>query len=270
MTRTLIHFNRICFTYGENGWNLSIPELELGNERITCIVGPNGSGKSTLLRLAAGILTPLGGSIRLGDALLPGMSRRSIARCIGFLPQETPPLFDYTVKMITTMGRYPHSSWVGTLTDTDRQAICAALNAVDMHELQNRPLSHLSGGERRRAMIAAVLAQQPQLMLLDEPTASLDIHHAAAVMRLIAGFENNGPRVVLVTHDINLAALFADRLIMLHAGRIAADGPPAEVITPELMEQTYGEDLLVRAHPESGVPMVVARRAEKRQEGNQS
>lgn len=265
MNKTLIHFNGISFTYGENGWNLSIPDLMLGQERITCIVGPNGSGKSTLLRLAAGILSPPEGEILLGDTSLAGMSRRSIARRIGFLPQETPPLFDYTVRMVTTMGRYPHSDWIGTLTDTDRQAISTALNAVEMDELQNRALSHLSGGERRRAMIAAVLAQQPQLMLLDEPTASLDIHHAAAVMRLVAGFENNnGPKVVLVTHDINLAALFADRLIILRSGKIAADGTPAKVITQEIMEQTYGEDLLVRSHPEGGAPMVVARRTANR------
>ncbi len=255
-----IELEHACFSYDENGWALDIPALRLGTERITCIVGPNGSGKSTLLRLAAGILPPGTGRVRLDGVALSDMSRRSIARQIGFLPQETPPLFDYSVEMVVRMGRYAHVGWTGALAEKDRRAIAHALRAVAMDELQRRPLSHLSGGERRRAMIAAVLAQEPDLLLLDEPTASLDMHHAAAIMRLLATSSADGRSVVVVTHDINLAALFAERLLMIVNGQVFADGTPDDVVRARIVRDAYGEDLLVRKHPETGGPMVVARK----------
>ena len=255
-----IEINRARFSYADDGWALEIPGLRLGLERVTCIVGPNGSGKSTLLRLAAGILTPVSGSVRLCGQLVGGMSRREVARSVGFLPQESPPLFDYPVEMVVQMGRYAHAGWMGSLSDFDRKAVDEAISAVDMNRMRSRRLSHLSGGERRRALIAAVLAQQPDILLLDEPTASLDIHHAADVMRLLSGPGAEGRSVVIVTHDINLAALFAERLLMMVDGRIAADGTAEQVVTDEVIQDVYGDDVLVRKHPETGGPLVVARR----------
>ncbi len=260
MKDSRLTLENVTFAYAENGWALHVPHLELGAERITCIVGPNGSGKSSLLRLAAGLLPPHSGTLSLAGTPLSGLSRRRIARDIGFLPQESPPLFDFTVESVVCMGRYAHVHAMGLLTENDNQAVDAALRAVALTGFRDRELSHLSGGERRRALIASVLAQQPRLMLLDEPTSSLDIQHAGALMRVLSGFKDDGPAVVVVTHDINLAALFADRLLLLVDGSIRADGSVAEVVTESVLQAAYGRDLLVREHPESGGPMVVVRR----------
>jgi len=256
----IIELEGTQFRYADNGWALDIPHLRLGEERVSCIVGPNGSGKSTLLRLAAGMLQPGQGTVRLDGRPLADMPRRAIARRIGFLPQESPPLFDYSVEMVAQMGRYAYVGWTGALAEPDRRAVDRALAAVDMNALRGRRLSHLSGGERRRALIAAVLAQEPGILLLDEPTASLDIHHAAAVMRLLSGPSTDGRAVVIVTHDINLAALFAERILILAKGRIVADGPPRQIVRKAVIRQVYGDEILVSEHPETGEPMIVARK----------
>lgn len=257
MIELALKAEHIRFAYESGAWSLAIDELTLGKERMVCIVGPNGSGKSTLLRLFAGLVEPASGTIMLDGRPLSKMSRRAIARRIGFLPQESPSLFDYTVEEVVMMGRYVHGEGLGAVTPQDRRVVAHALECVNIAELRNRPLSHLSGGERRRALIASVLAQEPDLLLLDEPTAALDIQHAAAVMRLLSDFGDKQPAVVAVTHDINLAALFAERLLLLTCGRLLADGPPAAVVTAEIMAGAYGGDLLVERHPQTGGPLVV-------------
>ncbi|MBN1558440.1 MAG: ABC transporter ATP-binding protein [Lentisphaerae bacterium] len=260
MSEARLRLDGVGFAYTDGPWRLSVDGLAFGVERMVCIVGPNGSGKSTLLRLAAGILAPREGSVTLDGRPLAGLGRRAIARRLGFLPQETPALFDYSVEEVAGMGRYAHLRGAGVMTAADRRAVARALDAVDMTGLRERPLSHLSGGERRRALIASVLAQEPELLLLDEPTGALDMHHAAAVMRLLSDVGGSGPAVVLVTHDVNLAALFGDRLLLLAEGRVAADGAAADVVRPGIMRRAYGEDVLVRTHPESGGPLIVPRR----------
>jgi len=257
MSELVLRADRIRFAYEGSEWSLKLDELVLGQERMVCIVGPNGSGKSTLLRLLAGLGEAISGVIMLDGRPLSQMSRREIARRIGFLPQESPSLFDYTVEDVVMMGRYVHGEGFGAVTPEDRRAVGHALECVDIAALRHRPLSHLSGGERRRALIASVLAQEPDLLLLDEPTAALDIHHAAAVMRLLSGFNGKQPAVVAVTHDINLASLFAERLLLMAGGRLAADGPPPAVVTAEIMAGAYGGDLLVERHPQTGGPLVV-------------
>ncbi len=259
MNSTLLAFNQIRFAYDQASWELTIPQLCLGREPVTCVVGPNGSGKSTLLRIAAGILAPRTGGVTLHGTALSQMHRRTIARKLAFLPQDIPALFDYSVEEITRMGRYAYGRGLGMLTEEDNHAVNQALAAVEMDSLRKRPLSRLSGGERRRAMIASVLAQAPDILLLDEPTSALDIHHAAAVMRLLSRLAGEQLSVVVVTHDINLASLFGDRLLLLVDGGIRADGPPADVVSPEIMTQAYGQDVLVRKHPETGGPMIVPR-----------
>lgn len=250
----------IRFAYERDAWSLSVPALDLGTEPLRCIVGPNGSGKSTLLRVAAGLLQPTEGSVTLEGRSLKTMPRRSIARRLGYLPQEGNALYDYSVQEVACMGRYPHSRGWGALTARDREAVEEALAAVGLTALRDRPLSRLSGGERRRALIASVLAQETGLLLLDEPTAALDVHHAVSVMRLLSSFDGGGPSVVVVTHDINLAAMFAHRLTLLVEGAVRADGPPSEVIRADVMEAAYGGDVAVHRHPETGDPMVVPRR----------
>jgi iron complex transport system ATP-binding protein len=260
---TAITFNRTEFRYGHDAWNLQIPELHFGAQHFTGIVGPNGSGKSTLLRLAAGLLTPSAGTVTLDREPLTKLTRRMIARKIGFLPQETPPLFDYSVEDVVRMGRYIHAGWFGESDREGDQAVEEALEAVGVLPVRTRPLSQLSGGERRRSLIAAVLAQRPRLLLLDEPTSALDLHHAIAVMRLLATLGRSGrAAVVIVTHDLNLASLFADRLLMIFKGRILADGTPQEVLTQEVLSTAYGKDVLVQRHPVTGGPLIVAQQGD--------
>jgi len=258
--RGTLVIEQASFRYAENPWSLDVPALRFGAQRMTCIVGPNGSGKSTLLRIAAGLLIPATGHVELEGKPLAGLSRRAIAQRVGFLPQESPPLFDYTVNTVVQMGRYAHTDWLGSIDPEGARAIDEAIAAVGLTHLRKRPLSQLSGGERRRALIAAVLAQTPNVLLMDEPTAALDIHHAVAVMRLLAKLGEGGQSVVIVTHELNLAALFAERLIMLVNGRIIADGTPQQVIAPDVLHVAYGNDVFVREHPETGGPLVVARR----------
>lgn len=257
MTEHLLVVEYLRFQYEPDSWQLELDRLTFGNEGMVCIVGPNGSGKSTLLRLLAGLQTPSRGRILLDHTPLSRLSRRAIAKRIGFLPQETPSLFDYTVEEVVMMGRYVHGEGVGALTQQDRKATDKAINCLDINFLRHRPLSHLSGGERRRAMIASVLAQEPELLLLDEPTASLDIHHAAAVMRLLSDFSECQPTVIVVTHDINLASLFAKRLLLLADGKRVCDGAPEQVILPATMHNVYGNDLRIEKHPQTGGPLVI-------------
>ena len=250
----------VRFGYGSDAWELRIPALLFGRETVCGIVGPNGSGKSTLLKIAAGLLPPREGEVELDGHSLARMRRMEIARRLGFLPQECPALFDYTVEQVVAMGRHAHGGVLEMDAPGDREAVARALADVGLEALRHRPLSQLSGGERRRAWIASALAQEPGLLLLDEPTQSLDLHQAAAVMEILARRAAEGLRVVAVLHDLNLAALFCDRLILIQSGEIAADGPPAEILTESRLVPAYGEKIEVLRHPETQKPLVLARK----------
>jgi iron complex transport system ATP-binding protein len=254
----LLSVHDIQFSYEEGPWKLTVPSLTL--ERASCvgILGPNGSGKSTLLRLTAGILTPAAGRVTLDGSDLTLIKRRELARRIGYLPQETPMLFDYTVTDVVRMGRYPHLQGIGLFSAEDQTAVETALQTVGLTELASRPLSHLSGGERRRALIASVLAQDPELMLLDEPTSGLDIHHAAEVFHVVRALADRGIGIMLVTHDLNLVSLFCDRLLLMRGGARFAEGAPSEVLSAENICALYGKDFLIQKHPlHTDRPMVL-------------
>jgi len=262
MQAGLLRVEGVRFAYDvAASWCLDVGQLSFGGERMVCMVGPNGSGKSTLLRLLAGVLAPQAGRIQLGGREMRSMSRAAIARQIGYLPQEAPALFDLTIDEVVLMGRYVHGAGWGGVTGGDLAAVTRALAAVDLKGLRHRRLSQVSGGERRRALIASVLAQEPGILLLDEPTSALDLHHAAELMRLLAGFRPPEPAVIVVTHDLNLASLFTDRLLLLQGGRIVSDGVAEEVVTPAHLRAVYGEGFLVERHPQTGVPLVLPVRA---------
>ncbi len=250
----------IRFGYEADGWDLQFPSLSFGGESVCGIVGPNGSGKSTLLKIAAGLLVPQKGTVDLNGHSLSRMPRRSIACVLGFLPQECPVLFDYTVEQVVAMGRHAHGGVLEMSAPGDREAVDRALADVALESLRHRPLSQLSGGERRRAWIASALAQEPHLLLLDEPTQSLDLHQAAVVMEVLARRAANGLRVVAVMHDLNLAALFCDRLVWMQNGKIASDGPPSDLLTPQLISAVYGEKIEVVLHPHTQKPLVLAKK----------
>ena len=248
------------FAYESAAWELRISDLSLGAEPLCGLVGPNGSGKSTLLKVAAGLLTPGQGAVQLNGNSLGRMRRAELARQLGFLPQECPVLFDYTVEQVAAMGRHAHGGVLELANPADREAVERALADVGLEPLRHRPLSQLSGGERRRAWLASALAQEPDILLLDEPTQALDLHQAAAVMEVLARKAAKGLRVVAALHDLNLAALFCDRLVLLQDGKITADGIPAEILTEKRLIPAYGDKIEVFRRSETQNPVILAKK----------
>jgi iron complex transport system ATP-binding protein len=208
------------------------------------IVGPNGAGKSTLIRLIAGLLTSREGDLKFQGRSLSSMSSRDRARHIGFLPQRTPESLDFTVRDVVLMGRYPHRSMGLFESAGDHRIADEAMRRTGVIEFADRSIDTLSGGEAQRVHLAAVLAQQTDLLLLDEPTASLDIKHQFDVFEILRDFlKPDGPAVVVVTHDVNLAAMFCSHVLLLHEGRPVAAGTPQEVLTANRLRAVYEVEL---------------------------
>jgi len=221
------------------------------------VLGPNGSGKSTLLRALTGVLHLSAGRVRLLGTLVRRSSRREIARRVGVVPQASPVAFEFTARELVAMGRTPHIGRLHGESDRDRRAIEAALERTDTAELRDRPVSELSGGEAQRVIIARALAQEPELLLLDEPTAFLDLNHQIEVFELLRRLNREeGLTVLCVSHDLNLASVYCDRLILLCGGTIAAEGRPEEVVTAERIREVYGAEVLVDRETPSGRPRV--------------
>jgi iron complex transport system ATP-binding protein len=250
----MLELKGIRHMFPESNWTLHVPSLEFSPGEIFSIIGPNGSGKSTLLRIASGVLEPLEGTTLFRGKNIFDLKRRSVARSLGYLPQETVSLYDFTVGEIIGMGRYPHTRGFGTLENRDLAVIQECLDLTGMTPLRGRPLSRLSGGEKKRAFLASVLAQKPEILLLDEPTSALDVHHQVQFFRLLQRLSRDGMGVAVVTHDINLASLFSDRMMVLSGGKPVVLGPPTEVLTASTVRSVYGEDILMGSHPESGRP----------------
>jgi len=249
----------VTYSYPESEWELHETDLAVQHGEIVGIIGPNGSGKSTLLRIAAGIIKPRGGRVLLNDKDLARQSRREIARSLGYLPQGVTSEFDYTVEEIVAMGRFPHVEGAGYLQQRDITVIEKALEATEMLEYRERHVSRLSGGERQRVFLASILAQEPEGLLLDEPTSALDIHHQVAFFKLLAELAGRGIGVAVVTHDLNLAAAFCTRLVLMAGGRITCEGDATQVIREDTLRRTYGEDLYVHSHPQTSGPIVLPR-----------
>ncbi|WP_214111231.1 heme ABC transporter ATP-binding protein [Acrocarpospora catenulata] len=247
----------VGFRYGE-ATVLRRIDLAVRAGELLALVGPNGSGKSTLLSLLAGDRQAGGGKVRLDGRPLSAWSAREQALRRAVLPQQLTLTFPFTVADVVRMGRAP---WAGTpAEDLDEQIVTEELARTATASLTARPFPALSGGERARVGLARVLAQRTSLLLLDEPTAALDIHHAETVLSLARERAAGGDAVVIVLHDLGQAAAYADRVAVLSQGEIAACGPPAEVFTDELLSEVYQHDVEVLPHPRTGVPMVVARR----------
>jgi len=228
--------------------------------RLTGIVGPNGAGKSTLLRIMAGILKVRSGRVLLDGAGLETFGRRELARRLAFLPQGVTSVFNMKARDVVTQGRFPHTGLFGFVSRGDERVVDSCLERTDTSRLAHRPLDSLSGGERQRVLVASILAQQPEIMLLDEPTASLDIHHQSDVFELLWGLSRDGLSVAAVTHDLNLAAQFCDTLVLLEDGSSVVQGTPEEVLRQDVLEKTYRTTLLVTRNPVHDSPMVVVTR----------
>ena len=232
-------------------------EAEAG--ALTAVLGPNGAGKSTLLKALAG-LVPVEGEIIVDGVRSTGLSRRELARLLALVAQDPPADVPFTVLELTLMGRAPHLERLALESEHDREIAEQAMRDAGVLELAGRPIDQLSGGERRRAFLARALAQRPKALLLDEPTAFLDLGHQAQVLEHAAGLARGGLCVVAVLHDPNLAVSFADRAVLMRAGRVVAAGAPREVLLPQALEELYGARLLSAAGPAGEGPFFVPAR----------
>ncbi len=225
------------------------------------LVGPNGSGKSTLLKLLDRIFLPDAGTITLEGKPLGTHTRAELARRIAYVPQDRDTSFPFTVEEIVLMGRAPHAAGRYFENEADREIAQRMMVKTDIAHLASHPIHQLSGGERQRAFLARALAQQPFVLLLDEPTAHLDIAHQVDMFRLIRSLNVQSElTVVSVSHDLNLAAMYSDRIAMLLCGRIAALGTPPEVLTVDRIREVFGADVVVDRHPASESPRITVLR----------
>ncbi|MGG7574219.1 heme ABC transporter ATP-binding protein [Streptomyces sirii] len=225
---------------------------------VLALVGPNGAGKSTLLAALAGDLPAGAGGVRLDGRAVGDWPTGELALRRAVLPQSAALSFPFTVAQVVAMGRAP---WAGTPAEADdERAVAEAMARVEVTGLARRPFSALSGGERARAALARVLAQRAPLLLLDEPTAALDLRHQELVLGICRERAAAGDAVVAVLHDLGLAAAYADRAAVLHDGLIAVQGPPAEVFTDALLSRVYRQPVEVIGHPRTGIPLVMPRR----------
>ena len=219
------------------------------------IIGPNGAGKSTLIRALAGTLKPSAGQVFLDGSPLEDLSRGQIAQRIAVVPQQSDVAFGFSVGEVVKMGRAPHQGPLLIPTEADNQVVARALAECELEALVGRPVGELSGGERQRVVIARALAQEPAVLLMDEPAAHLDLRHAVALYSLVRReAKGKGIACVAVMHDINTVARWADRVLLLHAGRVAAWGTPGEVLTRESLEAVFDVSLHTGTDPVDGAP----------------
>jgi iron complex transport system ATP-binding protein len=221
------------------------------------LVGPNGAGKSTLVRLVAGLAAPSRGTVRLAGLDPSRAPRRAVARLCALVPQEPRVAWPFTVREAVMMGRAPRQGLLALPGPLDRGAVQGALEACDLVRLAGRRLDALSGGERRRVFFARALAQEPRVLLLDEPTAFLDLGHQVAAMRMAQVAARGGLCVIAVLHDLNLAAAACDRLVVLARGRVVAEGTPAEVLTAERVREVWEVPVWRGENGATGAPVVL-------------
>lgn len=225
--------------------------------QITAVAGPNGAGKSTLLKVLAGDLAPVAGEVLLDGRPLPSYGTRDLALRRAVMPQQTLLTFSFTVEEVVMMGRHPHHGGPHGDQASNRRAVREAMVATETTGMARRTYPTLSGGEQARTNLARVLAQATPLLLLDEPTASLDIRHQHLVLDIARDLARKGAAVVAVLHDLNLAAVYADHLVLLDRGSVAASGPPGEVLTVERLRSVFACPVAVVGHPVHDCPLVI-------------
>ena len=249
----MLRADKISFAYRGGTPVLQEVSLAVARGDLIGVIGPNGSGKTTLLKILGGLLQPTTGTVFLGDSPLGSWSRRDVARRIAFVPQETHSSFDFSVLDIVLMGRFPHLGAFALEGPEDLAIARDALQATGTSLFETRSFNTLSGGEKQRVVIAGALAQRAELLLLDEPTASLDVGHQLEVAALLARLNHDQHvTMVLTTHDLNFAASLCRQLMLVRDGRVIASGPTGEVLTASAVKALYDVDADVGLHPRAG------------------
>jgi iron complex transport system ATP-binding protein len=234
------------------GLSFSVP-----HSSVFIIIGPNGAGKTTLIKLMVGILKIQAGRIAILETPIEAYSQKRLAQVSAYVPQGLPAGFPFTVEETVLLGRAPHQKMLGLASQNDLEVAQQAMNFTQVAHLARRKLDQLSGGEQQRVLIARALCQEPQVILLDEPTTSLDLSHQIRIMDLMEKLKTEkGLTVVMVSHDVNLAAMYADQLLLLKAGEIVCMGPAPEVMNFKTLEETYDCKLLVDKSPLGDLPRV--------------
>ena len=247
---------RVGFSYGTE---LLFEDFGLSVRRgeFVGVIGPNGSGKSTLLRLLAGLLHPQAGTVLLLGREVGDMGRREIARSVAVVPQESHFGYDYPVEEVVMMGRYPYLGRWQQPGPQDVACVTEAMRTTDTRGLAAKSVNEISGGEKQRVVVARALAQEPEVLMLDEATSHLDICHQQSVVRVLRELNRAGTTVIMLSHDLNLAGALCERLVLLDRGKLAACDTPERVLDPDLIASVYGVRPLVVAHPETGRPQVL-------------
>lgn len=251
----MLKAENLCFSYQKP--IITNVSIDIKKNELVVILGPNGSGKSTLMKMLAGLLNPNKGKIFLANRLLTTISRRELAKEIGYVAQETRVEFPLSVFEFILQSRFAYGRGVGFEQKEDFSAAYQAMELTAITEFKARQLNELSGGERQRVFLARALAQKPKFLLLDEPTANLDIAYQVATLKILSKLtREDNLTVLLITHEINLASEFADKILLLKDGKIFSQGSPSEVLTKDALETVFETTLFVDKHPSSNTPRI--------------
>jgi len=252
-----VTIERVSFAY--DPWTPALRGVDLAvvSGESLALIGPNGSGKSTLLKVVSGALRPDNGTVRLDDSSIGSRSARQIARRLAMVEQERSIGFDFTVREVVAMGRIPHRGRFARESRDDRRAIDHAMEMADVRNLADRSIRAVSGGERQRVYLGMALAQEPDVLLLDEPTTHLDLRHQVQFMTIVRERADEGMTVLIAIHDLTLAAQAADRIALMSEGKIVVTGTPSEVLTPSNVRRVFNVEAVVGKHPELGTTYVL-------------
>jgi len=251
-----VSLQKLSFSYRTQAVLQDI-DLEIPQQSHLALIGPNGSGKTTLLRVMSKALRPQQGTVMLDGQPLAGFSARTLAQKLAVISSEQHFEFPFSVADVVAMGRFPHLNRLERMSDRDWEIVDEAMERTCVGDFRNRSISQLSSGEKQRVLIARAIAQQPSILMLDEPNAHLDINHQIAIFNLLRTLNRqHRMTVIVVLHDLSAAAAFCETMVLVHRGRIVRTGTAAEVITKELIQQTYGAEVVVFPSPVGGGPQI--------------
>ncbi|MDN6377154.1 ABC transporter ATP-binding protein, partial [Corynebacterium sp.] len=258
MSDNSIRATGLTVGYGNDKEIINDLDLQVPVGKVTTVIGPNGCGKSTLLRAMSRLLPPRSGEIHLGTTDIGSMKRKDLSKIIGVLPQSPVAPPGLIVSDLVARGRHPHQSWIRQWSSTDEEEVMAALEMTSVASLADRPVDSLSGGQRQRVWISMVLAQNTDVLFLDEPTTYLDLSHSIELLDLVRRLKKQLDRtVVMVLHDLNLAVRYSDHLVVMREGEVMVTGSPSEIITSEMLKDIFNLNAVVIDDPVTGGPLIV-------------